>query len=477
MYDANIIGTTVKYIGTGVPLKSIGEDALEAVNSILTWCGSACVSVLSAGINIFRIFVENAYTVLTSDLGQDGAFKTFWGGVGALIDVFIQIAATLMVLLFLIGMANDAMSNRHEMELFSVVKDFFKLSVAVILVEYSKKIVLGIFNAGIILSRYSFQLVTGKDFASIDLKMDDAISANIEYSVGGLKGLFLFILFLIGTVILIGTGLMIALEVYQRIFKLFLLIPFSAISFSFFAIGNGTPGNEVFHGYVKNVFATSIEAVVISVCIGFMFILMSGVGKAGSTVNTLFPSDINSKGEVSIEVTNNAEMGFLANIKNKDIVGKVLLYKDWDTYMNDAGIWKVPYDDNFKNQFTEEVKSALLIEMYMGVVMDSNGNYLTSSIIAEKGSDVLGILAASPEMQGVFLYTYDPSNESILSSTVVSAVSYSPEEYSKPLYVVYYKPLDFKGTLFILLQYLFPCILGLGAIKQAPQIAGMIVGK
>ena len=71
------------------PLKSIAEDALSAVNSILDWCGEACVTVLNAGLSIFQIFVENAYTVLTSDLGEKGVFSSFWGGIGVLIDVFI----------------------------------------------------------------------------------------------------------------------------------------------------------------------------------------------------------------------------------------------------------------------------------------------------------------------------------------------------------------------------------------------------
>lgn len=433
------------------PLKSIAEDALSAVNSILDWCGEACVTVLNAGLNIFQIFVENAYTVLTSDLGEKGVFSSFWGGIGVLIDVFIQISATLMVLLFLVGMANDAISNRHEMELFSVVKDFLKLSIAVVLVEYSKKIVLGIFNAGVILAKYSFQLVTGKDIATIDLKVDGALASNISTSIGGLKGLFLFLLFLIGTIILIGTGLMICLEVYQRIFKLFLLIPFSALSFSFFAIGNGNPGNEVFHGYVKNIISTSLEAVVISVCLGFMLILMAGVGKPDTTMDSLFPSEFSEVGDYTITVKNNDDYMVLTGLND-------LVIQASQVSRSSLKHFQVMFDQLFKTDVLKNTSGGFRKEMYslnlVGFLRNSDGKWVKDIDWDD--------------------YWYSAGWK---DGSVGDILDGNARDYEKPYEFVFFKPIDFKRTLFVLLQFLFPCILGIGAIKQSPQIAGMVMGK
>ena len=475
------------------PLMSIGEDAIKAVNSILTWCGKACVAVLDTGISIFKTFVQSAYTVLTTDL-NNADFSTFWGAVGVIVDVFVQIAATLMVLLFLIGMANDALSNRHEMEIFSIVKDFLKLSIAVVLVEYSKKIVLGIFNAGIVIAKYSFKVTTGSDIADINLSMDDSISAVIKSSVVGLKGLFLFVLFLIGTVILIGTGLMIALEVYQRLFKLFLLIPFSAISFSFFAIGNGTPGNEVFHGYVKNIFSTAIEAVVISICIGFMLLLIKDVGKEGSTMEKLFPSgfkDVNAG--YSLEINTGADFNFTVSLNHSSRSFSSNIVKDlfdelseeeqielikavsWSPTDNNASLLTnasiyMDYENTskgFKDSFNQvsDMYARILYGDMVPVYKRSDGTILDFD--DEDINDLINI-TSSLEASSIFSNKMDK---------IPSALGNIISENGGTLYLTYYKKIDFKQALFLLIQYVFPCILGLGAIKQAPQIANMVVGK
>ncbi len=472
------------------PQMSIGEDAIKAVNSILTWCGKACVAVLDTGISIFKIFVQSAYTVLTTDL-DNADFSTFWGAVGVIVDVFVQIAATLMVLLFLIGMANDALSNRHEMEIFSIVKDFLKLSIAVVLVEYSKKIVLGIFNAGIVIAKYSFKVTTGSDIADVNLSMNDSISAVIKSSVVGLKGLFLFVLFLIGTVILIGTGLMIALEVYQRLFKLFLLIPFSAISFSFFAIGNGTPGNEVFHGYVKNIFSTAIEAVVISICIGFMLLLIQGVGNKGSTIEKLFPCNVTEC--YTLEINTGADFNFTVSLNHSSRSFSSNIVKDlfdelseeeqielikavsWSPTDNNASLLTnasiyLDYENTskgFKDSFNQvsDMYARILYGDMVPVYKRNGGTILDFD--DEDINDLINI-TSSLEASSIFSNKMDK---------IPSALGNIISENGGTLYLTYYKKIDFKQALFLLIQYVFPCILGLGAIKQAPQIANMVVGK
>lgn len=148
------------------------------------------------------------------------------------------------------------------------------------------------------------QIVTLRDLDQ-ELRVSGANSRLINLGVSGMNGLLIFIVYIIGSLVVIATGIIITLEIYQRIFKMYVLIPFSTISFSTFVMGDGNRGNEVFHGYLKTIIVTAAEAVVIMMCVSFCYSLIN----SGQTMNELV-----DLGQVEYTVTCNNEMDVLAVI-------------------------------------------------------------------------------------------------------------------------------------------------------------------
>lgn len=205
-------------------------------------------------------------------------FADFWSVINRVSAVLSVIASTVMVLLFLINMCTEAWDTRHDMELWTILKQLVKMVVAVAIVNNALTIVTAIFSMGARVARI-VTLTNSSDVVSLS----SGNSRLLNYGVSGMSGLLTFIVYIIATLIIIATGILITLEIYQRVFKMYILIPFSTISFTTFVMGDGNRGNEVFHGYLKTILSTAAEAVVIMMCVSFCYNLI----ESGQTMNEL----------------------------------------------------------------------------------------------------------------------------------------------------------------------------------------------
>lgn len=269
-------GRTFVNNGIGDVVDAI-QDGFDFIRDFLDNTGKYCVKVLNGALSIFQSFVNSAMDILTRD-ANDPMFQDFWSVINRVSSVLCVIASTVLVMLFLINMCTEAWDTRHDMDLFSVVKQLVKMMVAVILVNNALRIVTSIFTMGARLA----QLITLREFGQ-RLTISGANRRLLELGVSGMNGLLIFIVYIIGSLIVIATGIMITLEIYQRVFKMYVLIPFSTISFTTFVMGDGNRGNDVFHGYLKSILSTAAEAVVMMMCVSFCYTLI----QSGQTMNDM----------------------------------------------------------------------------------------------------------------------------------------------------------------------------------------------
>ena len=269
-------GRTFVNNGIGDVVDAI-QDGFDFIRDFLDNTGKYCVKGLNGALSIFQSFVNSAMDILTRD-ANDPMFQDFWSVINRVSSVLCVIASTVLVMLFLINMCTEAWDTRHDMDLFSVVKQLVKMMVAVILVNNALRIVTSIFTMGARLA----QLITLREFGQ-RLTISGANRRLLELGVSGMNGLLIFIVYIIGSLIVIATGIMITLEIYQRVFKMYVLIPFSTISFTTFVMGDGNRGNDVFHGYLKSILSTAAEAVVMMMCVSFCYTLI----QSGQTMNDM----------------------------------------------------------------------------------------------------------------------------------------------------------------------------------------------
>ena len=92
----------------------------------------------------------------------------------------------------------------------------------------------------------------------------------------------------LASIVIVMCGVMITMEIYQRIFKIYILIPFSTLSYSTFVMGNRS-GGEVFSGYLKSIIQVALEAMVIMLAISFTYRLCNN----SAVMQKLFPAKFN----------------------------------------------------------------------------------------------------------------------------------------------------------------------------------------
>ena len=264
--------------------------------------GGTCAELLSSSLKLYKKMLLSAVDILSKDyqgtVGTNtytgatehyGQFSDFWTVINNVSNIFAAIATTLITLLFLISLVNDSWDNRHELDFSGFFKSFAKFFAAVVLVNNSTKIVATLFTLS---SKIAALVCSTNNLSSLDVSLKTADENLLKYGVSGPKGLIISILFLMVFLVIIAAGVTVMLEVYQRMFKIFILIPFSAISFSTFTMSDSHRGAEVFHGYVKSIVSTAIESVVIMVFIAFSLSLINGDG-----LGSIFADDASSQYE------------------------------------------------------------------------------------------------------------------------------------------------------------------------------------
>lgn len=400
MIESPILYNIIDDIGEiGYTIKHLFDDT-----------GIWCVKIGNAAVGVFDKLTYSATDILTSD-SDSAIFSDFWKVINPVSRVFCIIASTLMILFFIGSLVSEAWETRHEFDIWGFVKSLVKLIVCVVILNNSIPIVKGIFSAGARMARIVSLRSSG---VGDTLRISKASSNYIAFGVSGLSGLFVFFVYLIGSLVVITSAVMITLEIYQRVFKIYILIPFSCFSFSTFAMSKNGHGSEVFSGYLKSIIQTSLEAVVIILALSFCSSLIAN----DTTMNNLF-SGYDATDYISITVNNPEEYQYAKNYyRNKQYA-----------------------DNNGKSM--EEVKSNGISDAFKQSVSNAFSGDLTY---------------------------YENEKIGELNQDGDRSITY-PTTYS------IFPSVSWKDAFMILLQFVFPCILCAGVVKSADRYSGIVVGR
>lgn len=399
------------------------DEIYYTINHLFDNTGVWCVKVGNAALGVFDKLTNSATDILTAD-SDASIFSDFWDVVNPVSRVFCIIASTLMVLFFMSSLISEAWESRHEFEMFGFFKILLKLIVCVVIVNNAIPIVKGIFSAGARMA----QIVALRGGVSDPLKISSASSNYIAFGISGFSGLFVFLVYLIGSIVVISSAVIITLEIYQRVFKIYILIPFSCFSFSTFVLSNNGHGNEVFHGYLKSIIQTSLEAVVIILALCFCSTLI----RNDNTMNHLF-NGYDQTDSISITVNTQEEYRFAkhyCNIKRwagNNEKAQEIMEDGWAGHLGEGLLYN---SSDISNDFRNQVYSTF------------------SGDLSHYEVDKIGRLT-------------DDGN---LDISYPSTYSLIPE-------------VSWLDAFMILLQFVFPCILCAGAVKAADRYSGIIVGK
>lgn len=402
-------------------------DSISAVTNFFANIGASCVDITNGALEVFSKIVFSSADVLTKDIHED-EFSDFWTVVDSVGSVLGIIASTLMVLLFLINMCTDTWDSRHDLELFGVIKKCAKMIAAIVLVNNAVPIVTTIFQLGAKLAKIVMFGTDSQGVVYNKLKLATDQSAYIEYGVSGFKGFLMFLVFLISAIAIIASGVMIAVEIYTRIFKIFILIPFSTVSFTTFVMGDGNRGNEVFHGYLKSILSTAIEALIIMVCLNFTYSLLTG-----DTMQKLIPA---TKTEASESMTvNGAELAYLlVSISGDTSTANSILKEQKDNI-----------SQSVKDLVNGKGRDKAVTKY--GCVVTSDGD----------------VLEASDDLFSLFTDLAKTISSDDLKEQTVS--------------IKLYPAFTWSGVFFTILQFLFPIFLCTGGVKKVEQFSAYILGR
>lgn len=409
-------------------------DFLENIISLFTDTGRWCVQIINAGLTAYQnLAISGLRTLqLTSDAST---FSDFWSVINIVTRVIGVAATTLMALFFVTNIATASWDTRMNLDLWTFVKICLKFCVAVVIVNNAVAIITGIFNFS---AKICFIIsllapgASGVSLTNMELGLSSTAASRLTLGLSGIRGLLVFIVCLIAALAIIVSGVMITMEIYQRIFKLYILIPFSTISFSTFMMGDGNTGNQVFSGYLKSIISVSIESIVIMISIFFSFILING-----TTMETLFPQASDEDTTV-VTVRNVSELNAL--------------------YFASVYDWQ-PFD---RADYEDYVTWSDLSSNVLSVIgYDSNKNFTPSY----EGD----VYIAASVLRG---YAYCSVNDETFSAAFQHGAS-----LTYPCTLTAYSELSWGGVFMILLQALFPCLLAASAVKMSGQIANIVMGR
>lgn len=510
-------------------------DVIEYIKQFFNDMGGTCSELLSSALNLYKRMLLSAVELLSKDyqgtVGTNtythsvehyGEFKDFWTVINNVSNIFAAIATTLITLLFLISLVNDSWDNRHELDFASFFKSFAKFFAAIVLVNNATKIVSTLFTLS---SKVAALICSTNNLEDLDVSLKVADEQLIRYGVSGPKGLIISILFLMVFLVIIASGITVMLEVYQRMFKIFVLIPFSAISFSTFTMSDSHRGAEVFHGYAKSIISTAIESVIIMVFIAFSLTLINGDG-----LDSVFSSDntvlyetytANSQSDVlylkyckkakkfsddqvgvmkNLEIDEDAEwQSVKSDAITKSTIGyvvkgytsltgnKILGFIGSSLSGSLTGDSVEEVTDTVINRSSKKQREALASD---GAVSDGLLNQLSShtSKSTSVQSTVMNSFKSGEKLTAEDIKKSFKDNNVVRDSDVSAVIvngfeideldieNLSVSEES-PVTVYVYGQIGFFDILVVVFKYIFPCLLCGSAVKMAGQISGMILGR
>lgn len=404
-------------------LKDIGDSLIDGIDSMLKNTGEWAASILDTGIKAYNNFIDVAYNTVVRDI-KDGSFDDFWNIVNYMNNVFSIVASTLLVFLFAWSLFNVSVQNKSEVDIVSVIYDLAKLSIGVFLVAHALDIVLAIFQFG---TKAAVLSVGSIDENFKITNPEQGLSPENEQlfklGVSGIIGLLITIVAIIGAIVMMACAVLIIYEIYKRFFKIFCVIPFASISLSTYIMADGH-GNEIFKGYLKNVLAMSLEAVVIVLCLGF-----------------------------SASLSNSGQDGFMASLFNIE---------------SDLNLREVTLENSDDaEQFYQYCQVNELLNSSIGDIDSLNfhvsSNYAEAMSVSLEGNKYSGEL-------GSFDYYYIIPGETVTVDEDLKVQI----EYPVTAYVG--NDLGVGPALLLILQCIVPMILTAGAVKEAPVFCSKALG-
>lgn len=444
------------------PVLDTVDTVTSTISDVLSNLGRYCVEWVDGALSVFRKLTWSAKDLLTFKT-TDSTFSSFNTVINNVSGVLTIIASSLLVLFFLTSLASDAWDSRHDMDVWGLVKDIAKLIISVVVVNNALYLTRLIFNAGSGLASVVAALGVGGD-GSDTVKLSSVAARYLTYGVSGIRGVFLLVVYVLGSIVIVMCGVMITMEIYQRIFKIYILIPFSTLSYSTFVMGNRS-GGEVFSGYLKSIIQVALEAMVIMLAISFTYRLCNN----SAVMQKLFPAKFADYAVVSASnyddyVVLNEFMSY--DIKYDESTGSNGFIDYMTQYYNNA--------QRLSEGLRENGSSTMFGSMWRKVLgADFN--------ISNVNGDLLASLDKLKVAPAVILYNTDTNS---VQQTVQAATMFAnqvkngtPGETFRTYYFYMYPGASIKDALMLLVQVLFPCMLCVGAVKAAGTYSGMAVGK
>ena len=251
--------------------KALGGGMMKAGNSMMKMAVSFWGMCCDVAVKYLKISPKgtNAFTTVS----------------GTIFSVFLAVAASLVVLFFLLGWLNETIDINKSFTLENMFRFFVRYVITASLIVNSLSLVRGTVDCSTALVsvvNVSDASMKGKKVENVfkDLKesMEDEEATGTEW-LG--TGIISMIAGLFGGIVILVCGVQLILAVLSRLFKMYLCIPFGPVALSSFAGGQTISQTGI--SWIRTFLAYALEAVVIALAIRISFGLFSdGAMMAGS---------------------------------------------------------------------------------------------------------------------------------------------------------------------------------------------------
>lgn len=429
-------------------ISDIGSSIIDAINSLLADSGEWTASVLDTGLKVYNKFINFGFSLITKDIKSD-FFKVFWDVIDFLNDVCVAIGSTLLVALFLYNLVNTVISTpRSEVNMEVIIYAFVKMLFCNFLVANALNIVVAIFRFGTNMVIYGIRQAGGEGFAEDGQGLPDDISFICKNGLSGLTGLFGTIVAIIGTVAIFACAVGILMQIVIRFFKMFVLIPFSSLSFSTAVMSDGN-GSEIFKGYIKHLLAVSLEAAVMVLCLIMASAYTNGGMSTSGIMSELFDleKDINFQ---TVQLDNEEEVQMFEYYAQ----AKCSLYKMSGLALTEGMSSRI--DDMIISDSTGKIPSKIM-------ALDDFSNY---QVVPINGYQYVGVGAE----------TGDGETGSTSSSITHIIQQLSPYRPIYPVEGQVCTSLSLGGVLILILQLIFPMLIAAKVVSEASNISRSLIG-
>ena len=239
-------------------------DFLSAFgNGMLNWAGN----LLGFGFTGWNACISVAYKFLLKNPRR--GFGGGWDMVtGEIYMVMETLAASLLVLYFVLGWLRESVDIRNNFTLENMFRFFVRFAIAGAMVTSAVSFAAGISDISVAVVAQCAQVQVqdgdpGDVFAAVRVAIEDD-----EDDGGGtlmVCGLVCLLASLVGMAVILICGVNIIITVMSRVFRLLLCIPFAPVAFSGFA--GGQEFSQMGIAWLKAFTGYAFEAVVIAVAL------------------------------------------------------------------------------------------------------------------------------------------------------------------------------------------------------------------